>query len=85
MKELIDKLLDLIVNGSMEAMPNKNASRWFKLTMILIPIIIMIGIIVGGIIALKSTLLGGIIIIVIGIVLLIKVIFSIKRHLKYTK
>ncbi len=85
MKELIDKLLDLIVSGSMSAMPNKNASRWFRLITIFIPIVIMIGIIVAGIMALRSTLLGGITIIIIGIVLLVKVIFSIKKHLQKNK
>lgn len=85
MKELIDKLLDLIVSGSMSAMPNKNALRWFRLITIIILIAIMLGIIVAGIITLRTTILGGIIIIVVGIILFVKVIISIKKHLQKNK
>lgn len=85
MRELIDRLLDSIINGSMSAMPNKNASRWFRLIMIITLIVIMLGIIVGGIVALKETVLGGIIIIVIGIILFVKVISRIQKFLKNNK
>ncbi len=82
MNKLIDMLLDLILNGSVEPMPNKNTSKWFRLIMILIPIIIMLGIIVAGVVTLQSSILGGLIIIIIGIVLFIKIIVKIRERLR---
>lgn len=85
MNKLIDMLLDLILGGSMELMPNKTYSKWFRLIVILALIVIMVGIIVAGILTLQSTLLGGLIIIVIGIVLFIKIVNKIRKRLKSKK
>ena len=85
MNRLIDMLLDLILAGSTELMPNKTYSKWFRLIVILPLIVIMVGIIVAGVVTLQSTLLGGFIIIVIGIVLFIKIVNKIRRRLKSKK
>ena len=82
MNELIDRLLDLILNSSIESLPNKKIARWFRLIVILIPTVIRIAIIIAGIVTIKDTLLGGITIIIIGIVLLVFFLIKINKTLK---
>lgn len=82
MSELIDKLLDLIINGSADALPNKKYARWFRLIAILIPIIVMIGIVIAGIFTIRTNLLGGVVITIIGTVLLIILLVKIRKVIK---
>lgn len=82
MDKLIDMLLDLIFSKSMEPMPNKNTSKWFRLISIVVLVVIMVGIVIAGLVTLQSTILGGLIIIVIGMILLIKMVVKIRERLK---
>lgn len=82
MDKLIDMLLDLIFKGSFEPMPNKNYSKWFRLISIIVIVVIMIGIIVAGLVTLQSTILGGFIIIIVGMVLFVKIVVKIRKRLK---
>lgn len=82
MKDLINKIIDLIFEGSSDLMPNKKIGKSLKVVMILIPITIMIAIIIGGIVTLRTSIFAGSIIIIAGIILFVKTINIIKNHIK---
>ena len=85
MDNFIEILLDLIVNGSIEMLPNKKVPKWIRTIISLIIISMIMGIIILGIVVLKESLLGGILIIIVGVFLIIGVIIKVKNYMKYTK
>ena len=86
MEFLIELLLDLFVEGSIEALSNKKLPKWIKYILAFIIILLFltltIGLIVLGIILLNDSILGGMFLIIIGIVLLM---FSISKFAKVKK
>ena len=78
MDNLIEILLDLIVSGNIEMLPNRKVPKWIRIIISLILISIILGIIILGIVLLKESLLGGILIIIVGAFLLIGIIIKVK-------
>ena len=85
MDNFIEILLDLIVNGSIEMLPNKKVPKWIRTIISLIIISMIMGLIIVGIVVLKESLLGGILIIIVGVFLLIGIIIKVKNYMNYTK
>ena len=73
MDNLIEILLDLIVSGNIEMLPNQKVPKWIRIIISLILISIILGIVL-----LKESLLGGILIIIVGAFLLIGIIIKVK-------
>ena len=75
MEYLIEFLLDLIIEGSIELLPNEKIPKWIRCILAFIIILffltITIGLIVIGTMVLKESILGGIFIIIVGVILLI--------------
>ena len=82
MDNLIEILLDLIVNGSIEMLPNKKVPKIIRIIISLILISIILGIIILGIVLLKGSLLGGILIIIVGVLLLIGILIKLIKYMK---
>lgn len=81
MDDLIEILLELIIDGSIELLPNKKVPKWIRIIISLFLISIIIGIIVLGIILFKESILGGSIILLVGIILLIGAIIKIRKYM----
>lgn len=86
MDDLIELLLELLeVLGIVvddELLNNKKIPKWIRYIIMLVLISIVIGVIVFGIVILKTSIIGGIIIISISIFLLVCTIIKIKNYLK---
>ena len=59
-------------------LPNQKVPKWIRIIISLILISIILGIIILGIVLLKESLLGGILIIIVGAFLLIGIIIKVK-------
>ena len=82
MDDLIEILLELVLEGSHELLKSKKVPIWIRYIIALIFISIIIGVIVLGVILLKESIIGGIIIIGVGLFLLIGIIIKIRKYLK---
>lgn len=82
MDDFVELILDIIIDGSMELLPNKKIPKWIRVIIAFILISLLIAIVVLGIVLLKETILGGTIIIVMGIVFLVFGFVKIKKYLK---
>lgn len=82
MDDLIEILLELIIDGCIELLPNKKVPKWIRIISSLIFMSIIIGIIVLGIILLKESILGGTILLAVGIILLVGSIIKIRKYMK---
>lgn len=82
MDDLIELLIELVLDGSHELLKSKKVPKWIRYIIGLIFISIPIGAIVLGIMFLKKSVLGGIIIIGVGVFLLIGIIIKIRKYMK---
>lgn len=86
MDDLIELLLELLellgVIIDDELLNNKKIPKWIRYIIMLVLISIVIGVIVFGVVILKTSIIGGIIIISISIFLLVCTIIKIKNYLK---
>lgn len=86
MDDIIEILLDLIGEVSNSLINNKNIPKWIRYTLMFIISLIVISIIVGllilGIIIIKTSLLGGILILGVDLILSIMVIGSVLKKKK---
>lgn len=82
MDDLIEILIELVLEGSHELLKSKKVPKWIRYIIALIFISIIIGLIVLGIILLKESIIGGIIIIGAGLFLLVGIIIKIIKYLK---
>lgn len=80
MDDLIEFLIELVLEGSHELLKSKKVPKWIRYLIALIFIGITIGLIILGIILLKETLAGGIIIIGAGLFLLVGITIKIKKY-----
>lgn len=75
MEFLIEELLDLILEGSIEISSNKKVPKWIRYPLIVIIIlffsVVIFGLLILGITLTKENLLGGILIILLSLILLI--------------
>lgn len=82
MDDLIELLIELVLDGSHELLKSKKVPKWIRYIIGLIFISIPIGAIVLGIMLLKKSVLGGVIIIGVGVFLLIGIIIKIRKYMK---
>ena len=82
MDDLIEIILELIFEGSIGGLQNKKVSKWIRSIIALFFVSILIGIIVLGVMILKKSVFGGIIIIGVGVFLLIGIIIKIRKYMK---
>ena len=82
MEDLIEILLDLINNGSIEMFHNKKVPKWIRIIISVIIVSIIIGLMVLGIILIKESIFGGTILFIVGIILLVLSIVEIRRYIK---
>lgn len=82
MDDLIEIILELIFEGSIGVLQNKKVPKWIRSIIALFFVSILIGIIVLGVMILKKSVFGGIIIIGVGVFLLIGIIIKIRKYMK---
>lgn len=82
---LIEILIELIFEGSSELLKNKKVPKWIRIIIASIFVSLLCALIVLGILILRKSIIGGIIIIVFGLFLLIGSIIKIRNHLKNNK
>lgn len=82
MDDLIELLIELVLDGSHELLKSKKVPKWIRYIIGLIFISIPIGAIVFGIMLLKESIIGGIIIIGVGLFMLIGITIKISKYLK---
>lgn len=82
MDDFIELILELIIDGSIEALPNKKIPKILRIIIALIPICFLIGLIILGILLLRDSVLFGSIIIGIAVLLLLALIFKIIDHMR---
>ena len=83
MEFLIEAILDLILEGSIEISKNKKVSKWIRYPLLVIIIlffaIVIFGILLLGILLIKTSFIGGLLIILIGLLMLISSIIKFKK------
>lgn len=83
MEYIIEAILDLILEGSMEISSNKKISKWIRYPLILFIIlfysIVIIGLFILGLMILKENILFGFFIIVLSLFMLIGSIVKFKK------
>ncbi|MBR1376369.1 MAG: hypothetical protein IJ565_00940 [Bacilli bacterium] len=83
MEILIELILELIVDGSIEASSNKTLPKWIRYPLIIFLILffgfVYIVIFGTGILILKENMIAGILLIIIGMFLLISSIIKFKK------
>ena len=82
MDDFIELILELIIDGSIEALPNKKIPKILRIIIALIPISFLIGLTILGILLLRDSVLFGSIIIGIAVLLLLALIFKIVDHMR---
>jgi len=82
MDDLIELLIELLIDGSLELLPNKKIPKWLRVILFLFLIGIILSVIVLGTLILAESLLVGFIIILSGLILLMGFIIKIKKHNK---
>lgn len=82
MDDLIEIIIELIFEGSIELLHNKKVPKWIRCIIALFLVGVQIGIIVLGVILFEKSILGGSIIISVGILLMIGIIIKIKKYIK---
>ena len=79
---LIEILIELIFEGSSELLKNNKVPKWIRIIIASIFISIIFALIVLGILILRKSIIGGIIIIGFGLFLLIGSIIKIRNYFK---
>lgn len=82
MDDFIELILELIIDGSIESLPNKKIPKILRIIIALIPICFLIGLIILGILLLRDSVLFGSIIIGIAALLLLALMFKIIDHMR---
>ena len=82
MDDFIELILELIIDGSIESLPNKKIPKILRIIIALIPISFLIGLIILGILLLRDSVLFGSLIIGIAALLLLALIFKIIDHMR---
>lgn len=86
MDEIIEIILELVIEGSIELLPNKKIPKWIRYPLAFIILLFALAVIsvllIAGLAILKHSILGGIFVIAMGMLLLI---FGIKRVLQIKK
>ena len=82
MDDFIELILELIIDGSIESLPNKKIPKILRIIIALIPICFLIGLIILGILLLRDSVLFGSLIIGIAALLLLALIFKIIDHMR---
>ena len=82
MDDFIELILELIIDGSIEALSNKKIPKILRIIIALIPISFLIGLIILGILLLRDSVLFGSLIIGIAALLLLALIFKIIDHMR---
>lgn len=80
MDDIIEFFIELVLDGSHELLKSKNVPKWIRYLIALIFISITIGLIALGIILLKESVIGGIIIISAGGFFLVGITIKIKKY-----
>ena len=82
MDDFIELILELIIDGSIESLPNKKIPKILRIIIALIPISFLIGLIILEILLLRDSVLFGSLIIGIAALLLLALIFKIIDHMR---
>lgn len=84
MEFIIELVFDLFVEGGIEVSSNKKISKWIRYPIIALLIlffsVVIFGMIILGIVLLPKSLLGGILIILIGLFLLVMCILKFRKE-----
>lgn len=82
MDDFIELIFELIIDGSIEALPNKKIPKILRIIIALIPISLLFGLLYLGILFLQNSTLLGVIIIIIAILLLLALIVKLINYMK---
>jgi len=83
MEFLIEELLNLIFEGSIEISSNKKVSKWIRYPLIVIIIlffsVIIFGLLILGIAIMEDNMLAGILIVLLSLILLVGCIIKFRK------
>lgn len=83
MEFIFELIIELLFEGGIEISSNKKISKWIRYPILALLVlffaVVIFGIIFLGIILLKDSLLGGILMILIGIIMLVASILKFKK------
>lgn len=83
MEFLIEELIDLILEGSIEISKSKKVPKWIRYPLIgliiLIFTVVILGVLILGLLLLAENILAGLVISVIGIIMLVMGIINFKK------
>ena len=82
MDDFIELILELIIDGSIESLPNKKIPKGLRIINALIPISFLIGLIIWGVLLLRDSVFLGSLIIGVAVLLLLALIFKIIDHVR---
>lgn len=82
MDDLIEFILELIIDGCIEFLPDKKIPKWLRVIMALVILAVAIGVIVLGVVLLRASIIVGVGMIIIGIGFLIATIVKVKKYKK---
>jgi len=82
MDDLIELIIELVLDGCMELLPNKKVPMWIRVLISCVFMIIIFGIFILGIALFNDSIIAGIIMILISILFMITIIYKIKKHNK---
>ena len=83
MDEFIELILELLLEGSIDALPNKQIPLVIRIILAIIVALVFIGIIILGVLLLRdSTFIGGLLI-ALGVIFLIVLIVKMIEYIKY--
>ncbi len=80
MEYIIEFILDLLVEGTIEILPNKKVSKWIRyplgILVALFMLAVIVGVIVFGIVISGKSLAAGLLMLAVGLVLLVGAIYK---------
>ena len=77
MEYVIEFILELLVDGTIEILPNKKVSKWIRYPLVgLFMFAVIIGILVFGLLILGESIIAGILMLALGIALLVCAIYK---------
>lgn len=83
MDVFIELILELLLEGSIDALPNKKIPLVIRITLAIILALVLIGIIILGVLLLRASTFIGCLVIALGVIFLIILIVKMIEYIKY--
>lgn len=83
MDDFIEFILELLLEGSIDALPNKKIPLVIRIILAIILALVLIGIIILGVLLFRDSTFIGCLVIALGVIFLIVLIVKMIEHIKY--